>query len=154
MANVRKTARRAASKYADFAARSPAGKIAGGVARSVRASKGGIDATPLKDELKALGIKSAEGLRKFFGDPKAIASVAAGTTVPMSLARDMAIKKAMHGGGGMTEPQALKKLKSMSDADFNAFLKRTPQRTQMMVRSGLVDWKEVLPGWLIKIGVK
>jgi len=50
----------------------------------------------------------------------------------------------------MSNEQALKVLEAMSDKDFNDFLNNLPMRTQLCVKSGLVDWKEVLPQWYIK----
>ena len=54
----------------------------------------------------------------------------------------------------MTPKQALQKLKAMTDKEFNIFLKSLPQRVQIAVRGGLVDWKQALPQWYIKLQVK
>jgi len=50
----------------------------------------------------------------------------------------------------MTQAQALQKLEDMSDEDFMSFLNNLPMRVQLCVKGGLVDWREVLPGWYIK----
>lgn len=50
----------------------------------------------------------------------------------------------------MTKPDALKALEAMTYTDFNAFLAELPQRTQMLVRSRMCDWREVLPDCYIK----
>ena len=47
--------------------------------------------------------------------------------------------------------RALKILEQMADEEFNTFLGKCPQRTQMIVKGGLVDWREALPGWYIKL---
>lgn len=51
----------------------------------------------------------------------------------------------------MDESEALKILEGMTDAQFNAFLQTLPERTQMLVRSRMCDWKKVLPAWYIKV---
>jgi len=50
----------------------------------------------------------------------------------------------------MTKTQALKTLEEMSDENFMSFLNNLPTRVQLCVKGGLVDWREVLPGWYIK----
>ncbi len=45
---------------------------------------------------------------------------------------------------------ALKTLEAMPDADFQAFLTSLPSRVQLLVRSGMSDWRNVLPQWYIK----
>lgn len=49
------------------------------------------------------------------------------------------------------EYTALKKLEAMPEAEFQTFLKSLPQRVQLLVRGGMVEWKKVLPEWYIKI---
>jgi len=47
------------------------------------------------------------------------------------------------------EQRALNTLEAMDNEDFEQFLDSLPLRTQMMVSSGLVDWREVLPRWYL-----
>ncbi len=44
-----------------------------------------------------------------------------------------------------TKPEALAALEAMTDEKFNAFLSKCPQRVQLLVRSRMVNWREVLP---------
>ena len=46
------------------------------------------------------------------------------------------------------ELTALEQLEAMNDEDFNTFLSSLPERVQMLVRSGMADWREVLPQWI------
>lgn len=46
---------------------------------------------------------------------------------------------------------ALQKLEAMNDEEFRVFMEKLPKVTQMLVRSGLVDWREVLPVWYERI---
>ena len=41
----------------------------------------------------------------------------------------------------------IQKLETMSDTEFNIFLTSLPQRVQFLVRSGMANWREVLPEW-------
>ena len=50
----------------------------------------------------------------------------------------------------MTHQEALKKLENMTDDKFDKFFISLPYRTQLLVRGGMVDWKESLPAWYIK----
>ena len=50
----------------------------------------------------------------------------------------------------MEKSKALKLLEAMPDQEFNAFLSGLPARVGMLVRSRMVDWREVLPEWYIK----
>ena len=50
----------------------------------------------------------------------------------------------------MTISEALKALEEMPDAEFNAFLGTLPARTLLLVRSGMCDWRSVLPAWYVK----
>lgn len=45
----------------------------------------------------------------------------------------------------------IEKLECMPEPEFQAFFKQLPERTQMMVRTGLCDWRRVLPEWYVKI---
>ena len=51
----------------------------------------------------------------------------------------------------MTTEQALQVLEEMPDGEFNEFLDELPMRTQLCVKGGLVNWRDVLPEWYIKI---
>ena len=42
---------------------------------------------------------------------------------------------------------ALNSLNAMSDDEFLAFFNLLPLRVRMLVKSGLVDWREILPQW-------
>lgn len=50
----------------------------------------------------------------------------------------------------MTEKQALEKLEKMPETEFQTFFKKLPARVQLLVKGGLVDWKEALPQWYVK----
>lgn len=50
----------------------------------------------------------------------------------------------------MSAQDALKILEAMPEDKFQAFFKALPQRVQLLVRGGLVNWREVLPQWYIK----
>lgn len=50
----------------------------------------------------------------------------------------------------MTESEALIVLEKMTSQQFNHFLKGLPERVGMLVRSGMCNWREVLPQWYIK----
>jgi len=43
--------------------------------------------------------------------------------------------------------ETLKKLEAMPEEEFQNFFKSLPLRTQILVRVGLVDWREVLPNY-------
>lgn len=51
----------------------------------------------------------------------------------------------------INEGEALKKLEAMTDEEFNKFLASCPQRVQLLVRGGMVEWKKVLPAWYMII---
>lgn len=51
----------------------------------------------------------------------------------------------------MTKEDALQILENMPDDAFSEFLGSLPMRTQLCVKGGLVDWRDVLPEWYIKI---
>ena len=42
----------------------------------------------------------------------------------------------------------LAQLEAMTEAEFQAFFATLPQRVQILVRSGMCDWREVLPQYL------
>lgn len=50
-----------------------------------------------------------------------------------------------------TKDEALKSLEAMNDKEFNIFLKKCPNRVQLLVRGRMVDWREVLPDYYIKL---
>ena len=50
----------------------------------------------------------------------------------------------------MNETEALEILENMPEEEFQEFFKSLPYRTQVGCRSGLLDWKEVLPKWYVK----
>jgi hypothetical protein len=47
--------------------------------------------------------------------------------------------------------ESLVKLETMPESEFQAFFKSLPARVQMLVSSGMVDWREVLPQWHKKL---
>lgn len=47
--------------------------------------------------------------------------------------------------------KALKALEVISDADFEKFLNECPARVQLLVRSGIANWKVILPEWYVSI---
>lgn len=51
----------------------------------------------------------------------------------------------------MSKAMALQALEAMSDQEFNTFLSGLPARVGMLVRSRMVDWREVLPEWYLSI---
>ena len=51
----------------------------------------------------------------------------------------------------MNKQQALKKLETMTNQEFNQFLESLPARVQLLVKSNFVDWKETLPDWYLKL---
>ncbi len=53
----------------------------------------------------------------------------------------------------MTPEKALEILTKMSDQEFNQFFEKLPERVKLLVRSGLVNWKEALPEWYIKLSI-
>lgn len=46
---------------------------------------------------------------------------------------------------------ASKTLETLPEDKFQAFFQSLPARVQLLVRGGLVDWREVLPQWYIKL---
>ena len=54
----------------------------------------------------------------------------------------------------MSEGEALSALEAMPEPEFQAFFASLPERVKLCCKGGLVNWKEVLPQWYIKKGVK
>jgi len=51
----------------------------------------------------------------------------------------------------MTREMALQILENMPEDDFQNFFGQLPMRTQLLIKGGLADWREVLPEWYIKL---
>ena len=49
----------------------------------------------------------------------------------------------------MNKKEALVILETMPEKQFQAWFKELPHRVRLMVRGGMVNWKEVLPIWYI-----
>jgi hypothetical protein len=49
----------------------------------------------------------------------------------------------------MDTEKALKILMEMNEREFQTFFDSLPPRVKLMVKGGMVDWKEVLPQWYI-----
>lgn len=45
------------------------------------------------------------------------------------------------------ESSNLTELKALPEAEFQAFFKWLPARTQILIRGGMVAWQDVLPEW-------
>ncbi len=52
----------------------------------------------------------------------------------------------------MSKEEAIKTLEEMPEDQFQTFFKGLPGRVQLLVKGGLVDWKECLASWYIKRG--
>jgi hypothetical protein len=50
----------------------------------------------------------------------------------------------------MSKEEATKILEEMPENDFQLFFKKLPYRVQLLVKGGLVDWRECLSGWYIR----
>lgn len=50
----------------------------------------------------------------------------------------------------MAQYRALLKLEAMTNEQFDEFLSTVPQRTQMLIRARISNWREVLPQYLIE----
>jgi hypothetical protein len=50
----------------------------------------------------------------------------------------------------MTKEEALTKIEYMTNKEFHAFFESLPARVKLLVKAGMVNWKEVLPEWYIK----
>ena len=51
----------------------------------------------------------------------------------------------------MTEPEALRELEEMNEADFARFWNGfVSSRARLLITGGMADWREVLPKWYIK----
>ena len=44
----------------------------------------------------------------------------------------------------------LKILEDMPENEFQEFFRSLPARVQLCCQGGIVNWKEILPGWYIK----
>ena len=51
----------------------------------------------------------------------------------------------------MSKSEALKILEEMPEPEFQEFFESLPARVRLCCQGGLVDWKEALPQWFIKI---
>ena len=51
----------------------------------------------------------------------------------------------------MSEAKALAELEAMSDAEFLAFVAKLPERVKLLGRTGMCDWRTVLPAWYVKL---
>jgi hypothetical protein len=49
----------------------------------------------------------------------------------------------------MTKQEAIKILEDMPENKFQEFLKSLPMRTQLLVKSGFVDWRDCLSEWYL-----
>ena len=54
----------------------------------------------------------------------------------------------------MNNHEAIKRLEEMPEDQFQLFFGGLPWRVQLLVKSGLVDWKECLANWYIKERMK
>ncbi len=50
--------------------------------------------------------------------------------------------------------ESFKLLEALPEAEFQTFFKSLPVRVQMLVNSGMVDWREVLPQWYAKLSTE
>ena len=51
----------------------------------------------------------------------------------------------------MTIKEAERIIEKMTDSEYDVFLKSLPLRTQYLIRSGIVNYRDVLPKWYIKL---
>jgi len=51
----------------------------------------------------------------------------------------------------MDKEMALHILAAMTDDEFDSFFQKLPPRTQLILKGGLADWREVLPEWYIEL---
>ncbi len=51
----------------------------------------------------------------------------------------------------MSKIEAIKVIEEMSEDKFQAFFRGLPGRTQLLVRGGMVDWRECLADWYIRV---
>ncbi len=51
----------------------------------------------------------------------------------------------------MNKAEALVILEAMPEPEFHAWFKELPARVRLCVGGGLVNWKDVLPEWYIKL---
>ena len=52
----------------------------------------------------------------------------------------------------MSKIEAIKVLEEMPEDDFQSFFKGLPGRVQLLVKGGMVDWRECLSDWYIRDG--
>ena len=52
----------------------------------------------------------------------------------------------------MSKAEAIKALEEMPEDEFQTFFKGLPGRTQLLIKGGLVDWRECLADWYIRKG--
>jgi len=45
----------------------------------------------------------------------------------------------------------LEKLENMPEHEFQAFFAELPERTKILIRGGMADWRAVLPEWYDKL---
>lgn len=51
----------------------------------------------------------------------------------------------------MSKQEAIKIVEDMPEDKFQEFFNNLPMRTQLCVKGGLVDWRECLANWYIKL---
>lgn len=51
----------------------------------------------------------------------------------------------------MTKEKALAILNSMPEPEFQAWFQKLPVRVRLCVGGGLVNWRDVLPEWYVKL---
>ena len=56
------------------------------------------------------------------------------------------------GGEAMTNQEAIQRLEEMPEDKFQLFFGGLPWRVQLLVKGGLVDWRECLANWYIREG--
>ena len=49
------------------------------------------------------------------------------------------------------EREALAKLEAMPDEEFLLFVAKLPARVKLLAKSGMCDWRTVLPAWYVKL---
>ena len=51
----------------------------------------------------------------------------------------------------MSKEEALKIIEAMPDDELQSFYQKLPARAKLGIHSGLVNWRDVLPGWYIHL---
>ncbi len=51
----------------------------------------------------------------------------------------------------MSKQEAIKMLEAMDNDTFDKFFISLPPRVRMSVKGGLVDWKDCLSDWVVKL---